>query len=398
MKLAVYAIAKNEIKHVDRWVASVKDADEIIVLDTGSTDGTQERLKGHGIPVFNAVIEPFRFDTARNAALNLVSLDADYCMFIDLDETMPEGSIVRIKESIAAGDVDMYGVRLVYSFDAQRKPTLSYLREAIHRRNGFYWQYPVHELLTAREENTTSRQIDVDVYHEPDNEKSRAQYLPLLEKALDENPDNPRYMQYLGREYFYLGRYFDALMYLQRHVATEPHGPFRSESARYISQCFVALNDSVEEALDEAEAWLYRACAEHNSAREPFCDLAHLYYSCGEYESAIGAVRSALRITKPPTTPMLLRDELYRHWPYHMLAVCYRALGYRQLAQENIQLAMMNAAVIDKTLANDIATILGLHDASQSIPGAEATQSGQGNVPEDGVDGTKTLSGGVSEE
>lgn len=53
MKLAVYAIAKNEAQHVARWYESVKDADEIVVLDTGSTDGTQKMLSDLGVRVNN---------------------------------------------------------------------------------------------------------------------------------------------------------------------------------------------------------------------------------------------------------------------------------------------------------------------------------------------------------
>ena len=48
-KIVVYAIAKNEEKHVERWVNSMKEADEIYVLDTGSTDNTVKNLKELGV-------------------------------------------------------------------------------------------------------------------------------------------------------------------------------------------------------------------------------------------------------------------------------------------------------------------------------------------------------------
>ena len=40
MKIVVYAICKNEEAFVERWMDSMAEADEIVVLDTGSTDGT----------------------------------------------------------------------------------------------------------------------------------------------------------------------------------------------------------------------------------------------------------------------------------------------------------------------------------------------------------------------
>ena len=49
MKICVYAIAKNESKFIDRWYNSVKEADYICVLDTGSTDDTFEKLKSKKI-------------------------------------------------------------------------------------------------------------------------------------------------------------------------------------------------------------------------------------------------------------------------------------------------------------------------------------------------------------
>ena len=44
-KVCVYAICKNEEKYVDKWYNSIKDADKIFVLDTGSSDNTIEKLK-----------------------------------------------------------------------------------------------------------------------------------------------------------------------------------------------------------------------------------------------------------------------------------------------------------------------------------------------------------------
>lgn len=50
-KICVYAICKNEEKFVKTWIESMKEADKIIVLDTGSTDKTVERLREYGAEV-----------------------------------------------------------------------------------------------------------------------------------------------------------------------------------------------------------------------------------------------------------------------------------------------------------------------------------------------------------
>ena len=51
------------------------------VLDTGSTDGTAERLRALGAVVVEERVEPWRFDTARNRSLELVPEDADICVY-----------------------------------------------------------------------------------------------------------------------------------------------------------------------------------------------------------------------------------------------------------------------------------------------------------------------------
>ena len=91
MKIVVYAIAKNESSFVDRWMDSMSEADQVVVLDTGSDDGTAERLRARGARVAVEQIIPWRFDRARNRSLELVPEDADVCVCTDLDEVFRPG-------------------------------------------------------------------------------------------------------------------------------------------------------------------------------------------------------------------------------------------------------------------------------------------------------------------
>ena len=76
MNIIIYAIAKNEKKFAERFMASCADADGVYVLDTGSTDGTPDALRGLGAEVAVAELIPWRFDRARNFALSLVPAEA----------------------------------------------------------------------------------------------------------------------------------------------------------------------------------------------------------------------------------------------------------------------------------------------------------------------------------
>ena len=85
MKIAVYAICKNEESFARRWMESMSEADEVFVLDTGSTDRTADLLQELGAKVTKDSIIPWRFDTARNRSLDLVPMDTDICVCTDLD-------------------------------------------------------------------------------------------------------------------------------------------------------------------------------------------------------------------------------------------------------------------------------------------------------------------------
>ena len=80
-KIAVYAICKNEEAFVSRWFSSMREADEIVVLDTGSEDGTVGALKQLGARVFEKKIVPWRFDHARNEQADN-SHDFNPCLYV----------------------------------------------------------------------------------------------------------------------------------------------------------------------------------------------------------------------------------------------------------------------------------------------------------------------------
>lgn len=69
MKIVVYAICKNEEQFVERWMQSMSEADQVVVLDTGSTDNTVQRLRDRGAAVTRETVRTWRFDAARNRSL-----------------------------------------------------------------------------------------------------------------------------------------------------------------------------------------------------------------------------------------------------------------------------------------------------------------------------------------
>ena len=146
-RVCVYAICKNEEQFVDRWMDSMGEADQVVVLDTGSEDGTVERLRARGALVTREVIDPWRFDTARNRSLELVPEEADICVCTDLDEVFHPGWREKLERVWGEG-VSQARYRYTWNFREDGGEGYVFWIEKIHARRGFCWKHPVHEVVT----------------------------------------------------------------------------------------------------------------------------------------------------------------------------------------------------------------------------------------------------------
>ena len=321
-RVTVYAICKNEAQFARRWMASMSEADQVIVLDTGSEDGTPDILRELGADVTREQVEPWRFDTARNRSLTLVPENVDICVCTDLDEVFRPGWRAALERAWCPG-VGQAHYPYIWSFTADGKDGVVFWADKIHARHGWHWAGPVHEVLRSDAPVRAVFVPDIRLEHHPDPAKSRGQYLPLLELAVAEEPENDRNVHYLGREYLFYGRWAEAQEMLLRHLrlpaAVWPEE--RCASMRYLSRCARELGRP-----DEEEQWLLRACAEAPALREPWLDLARLFLRREDWHGVVWAARRALRITKRPET-YLTEPEAWGELPYDLLAVALYYLG-----------------------------------------------------------------------
>ena len=198
MKVCVYAICKNEEKFIERWYKSIKDADYICVLDTGSCDNSVSLLKKLGVNVKEETINPFRFDVARNKALSMVPDDIDICISLDLDEVIKPNWKEELNR-IYKPEINRVRYLYNWSLDEFDKPIVSFYCDKIHSRNNYKWINPVHEILKYEKDNEVYVNSNIVINHYPDSSKSRESYLGLLELSVKEDPKNDRNMHYLGR-------------------------------------------------------------------------------------------------------------------------------------------------------------------------------------------------------
>lgn len=298
MKICVYAITKNEEKFVSRWYESMKEADEIYVLDTGSTDNTVIELKKRNIHVREEVITPWRFDVARNKSLDLVAEDADVCVCTDLDEVFSPGWRKALEN---AWQENTTRARYNYNWklDEFNRPVVNFYIEKMHKRHGYRWTHPVHEILKSDAKENIITIDDITVNHYPDETKSRGSYLELLELSVKEDPTDDRNMHYLGREYMYYKRWEDSITTLKKHLTLEKATwkDERSASMRFISRCYKSLKN-----YEEAKLWLDNAIKETPYLRDPYVEKAILAYQLEKYLEVEKYCLKALKIKNHPKT------------------------------------------------------------------------------------------------
>lgn len=294
MKAAVYAIAKDEEQFVRRWYDSVADADFILLVDTGSTDGTRQVAAAcPGVTVRRIHVDPWRFDDARNAALAMIPEDMDYCVTLDLDETLSPGWREHLETALATGTTRV-SYHYVWSWTDQGAPAIQFAGDRIHARAGYRWRNACHETVgpTLETAEVRSHFPGLRIEHHPDPTKSRRSYLGLLWTAVREDPEDDRLAFYYARELKTHGMTEASLMEFKRHLAL-PRAVWRAERAA--SMRYIAAQT---EDLVEAEGWLLKACAEEPGEREGWLALAEHYLGWGRLEEARGAAVRGLAVTE----------------------------------------------------------------------------------------------------
>ena len=337
-RVCVYAICKNEEKFADRWMDSMSEADWVVVLDTGSTDGTVEKLRARGAEVVEEIVSPWRFDQARNRSLELVPEEADICVCTDLDEVFHPGWRAALEEAWTSGAGQAI-YRYTWSFRPDGSEGVVFWYEKIHARRGYRWIHPVHEVLSWTGEGKPGPAVvadNVQLDHHPDPEKSRGQYLPLLELSVAEDPEDDRNAHYLGREYLFKGRWDDCIATLKGHLSM-PSATWRDERAasmRYIAKAY-----SMKGELEEARNWYLKAVAEAPYLREPYTDLAFLLYQEKAWEGVLYFTACALAITKRPRS-YICEAESWGSLPHDLRAIALHRTGRVEEALEEAREAL----------------------------------------------------------
>ncbi len=327
--ISLCIIVKNEEMCIARCLDSAAElVDEIIVVDTGSTDRTVEIVSNYTSKVYSY---PWKddFSDARNYSFSKASMD--YCMWMDADDILEDTQkekFLQLKESLTP-ETDIVMMKYNTSFDEAGMPSFSYYRERWIRNNaGYHWVGAVHEVIPPKGSILYS---DIAISHRKMKAGDTDRNLRIYQKMLAEGKSlEPRQQYYYGRELYYHKQYKEAVSVLEQFLLS-PEGWVENkiEACSICADCYFRLGQEQSALLT-----LLRSMSFDLPRAELCCEIGKYFLEHGNYHNAVYWYENALHIPKNEYSGGFVLPDCYDYVPLLQLCVCYDKMGDQQKARE----------------------------------------------------------------
>ncbi len=345
--ISVCMIVKDEEKVLGRVLEGAKQfADEIIVVDTGSTDNSKDIAHEFTNNVFD-----FEWcnDFAKARNFGIDKCTKDYFMWLDADDVIPKDTIDGLNKW-KGGDENVDVVMMPYemSFDKNGVAGFVYYRERILKNKaGFYFEGRVHECITPRGRIVY---LEYPIQHKKVENKDPHRNIKIYEQMEKEKK------QFCARENFY---YANELFYLNNYTkAKKLYEKVLNDRTAYVeNQIQACINLSIiykGQNDTEKERQVLIKSFEYDLPRsEPLCKLANSYYEKKEYKKAIYWYNLALLSGsgKKHHGGFVYKDYL-EYIPALMLGICHYHIGEIEKAIKYNEIALQCKPNDEKALSN----------------------------------------------
>jgi len=252
-------IVKNESAVLERCLRSLAGVDRIVVVDTGSTDGTPALARSYTPHVYEGeYVWQDDFAHARNYALS--KIDSGWVITIDADEELAPGQIPAIRDEIARAQIE--GRKTIVCRVTSMGGNETHFQPRIYKRHpDVYWKNAIHNVLSLCEGPATGIQFYYG--YSPAHELDPDRALRILKKENEKNPNNPRTCYYLAREYYYREDYDKAFEYYTICATNSTKASERADACLFVAKCFIQ-----KDMRRHAVQWAFMAVWENPQFKE----------------------------------------------------------------------------------------------------------------------------------
>ena len=324
-KICLNMIVKNESRVITRCLDSVIPIiDCWVIVDTGSTDGTQEIIKKHLKDIPGKLYErPWKnFGENRSEAYELAKGKGDYILFMDADDTLEfeEGA------HLPPLTLDLYNMWRGIKGYSYQKPQL------VRGDLPWKWVGVTHEYLDCEQPYSSAilkevRYVSGDGGASTYDPNKFLKNVKLLQEGLKKEPNNSRYTFYLAESYRDAGEKGKALEWFQKRVKMggwdEEVFWSKFQIALMMQEIGLQENIVIEGLLDAHNFRPHRV--------EPVYYLAEIFNRQGKHAKAYEILKSREFIAKPNQRDCLFNmDWIEEYGLLFQLSICSYYLGHYQ--------------------------------------------------------------------
>ena len=326
-ELSLCMIVKNEEKVIGRCLDSISDiVDEIIIVDTGSTDKTKSIVSQYTDKIydFEWVND---FAKARNYSFSKAT--KEYVFWLDADDVVLEEDrkkLIKLKEGMD-GTVDVYTMIYNYSQDENEMPLIIQRRERIVKReNNYQWLSPIHEVIVP-----SGNIVDTDIVitHEKHEIKDVNRNLKIFEEMIKNHVKFDDRQEYCyAKELYFLQHIPEAIEQYNKFISKYIKEYDKRKDLLY--SALIELSDCYKRTGDEEKEWETLLLILKNQIPQKDClnRIADIFFRKKKWEEAIFWYKKALEIEDTA-------DSSYSNYYSNIcIGVCYYWIGDIKKAYE----------------------------------------------------------------
>ncbi len=327
--LSLCMIVKNEENILPTCLESVKDhVDEIIIVDTGSTDSTIEIAKRYNAKIYRHAWEN-SFSKARNYSLKYAT--CEWILILDADEEVDKNDAHKLKDVIKDNGVNVIYVPVLNRPVGGKNISINNSERLFKNHLGFHYEGIVHNDL---KHSGLTKNANIKIYHYGYNqgdeqmEKKFIRTSTLLKKQIKNDPDNPIPRHYLAISYLDRQRNDDCIQ-----EALEAIRLFEEQNSNVQPRLLTYYTASVafyrKRDLANAEAYALKAVDFYADYVDAYCILSSIYLMRKEHNKCIEATKKYLKLLRTiesnPTKALVIPyNNLHHAWLAHSrMAIVY---------------------------------------------------------------------------